>query len=71
MDGWDWISEVTYTKSTYGAINGIRVACSTTDIIDCLLVYYSTNLLVFYFWSTSGLVVPQLLFNCNLKSLSL
>ena len=32
-------------------INGIRDACSTVDIIDCLLVVY--------LWSTCGLVVPQ------------
>ena len=30
--------------------NGIGDACSTADIIDCLLVYL---------WSTSGLLVPQ------------
>ena len=31
--------------------NGIGDACSTADIIDCLLVVY--------LWSTSGLVVSQ------------
>ena len=41
--------------------NGTRDACSTSDIIDCLLVYKSTSgLLVVYLWSPSDLVVPQL-----------
>ena len=29
--GWDWISERTYTKSTYGAKNAILDGCSTVD----------------------------------------
>ena len=42
ISGWDgldgWISECTYTKSTYGAKNGIRDACSTADCCPLLSI---------------------------------
>ena len=51
-------SERTYTKNTNGAKNGIRDACSTMDIINCLLVCLYLFFISFYLdgldWISEG-----------------